>query len=64
MRGEQIPQRPKDSNSLADAVSAYFYNRSAIAQQLLSHPIAQQKKTGKSPSFLLPIWWAIEELNF
>jgi len=36
MRGEQIPQRPKDSNSLADAVSAYFYNRSATAQPLLS----------------------------
>jgi len=66
MRGEQIPQRPKDANSLADAVSACFYNRSALAQQLLSHcsAIAQQKKTGFCPSFLLPIWWAIEELNF
>ena len=51
MRGEQIPQRPKDSNSLADAVSAYFYNRSAIAQQLLSHPSA--KKDGLLPVFFI-----------
>ena len=51
MRGELIPQRPKDANSLADAVSACFYNRSALAQQLLSHCSA--KKDGLLPVFFI-----------